>query len=176
MPGRPVIIQAWTPLSVSYKCILVHEFARPHKFALRLHCENTTELSFQPQEYFTFAYDKYLLKPSSFFNHVTLAYLYSAIFFGYITLVYFTSAILPSLLTYEKIFYFFYECNLLPLLAHEKALGFFYECNLLQDCVIRRLRNALRHASPACVCATGTWLFLYVWETLVCSCMVLLRC
>jgi len=90
---------------------------------------------------------------------MTLVYLNSAIFFSYVTLVYFTSAILTSLLTHEKIFYFFYECNLLFPLAHEKVLYFFQMCILLRACVIRRLRNTLRHASPACVCATCTCLF-----------------
>jgi len=36
VPGRPVKFQTKAPLSVGYKAVLVHEFARPPKFALRL--------------------------------------------------------------------------------------------------------------------------------------------
>ena len=42
MPGRPVIFQAKAPLSVGYKAVLVHEFARPPKFALWLLRHNWT--------------------------------------------------------------------------------------------------------------------------------------
>jgi len=35
VPGRPVKFQTRAPLNVGYKAVLVHEFARPPKFALR---------------------------------------------------------------------------------------------------------------------------------------------
>jgi len=45
VPGRPVKFQTKAPLSVGYKAVLVHEFARPPKFTLRSRIRNEFSLA-----------------------------------------------------------------------------------------------------------------------------------
>jgi len=50
VPGRPASFQTKAPLSVGYKAVLVHEFARPPKFALRWKFKVNSQPFFVPRD------------------------------------------------------------------------------------------------------------------------------
>jgi len=161
VPGRSVIIQTLTPLSVSYKAVLVHEFARPPKFALRLHCENTTDLILQNITYnngfrnfsfadpsglrnldcvtlchMTFVYLLCLLIPS----HMILVSLYNDIFLSFLFMrgffISLYNDIFLSFLLMRR-FFISLKCELLlSILTYEKVLCFFLLGHFMTSCVI----------------------------------------
>ena len=130
MPGRPVIIQTWTPLSVSYKAVLVHEFARPPKFALR----SSEKDWFLPLPYENLLAIGLISFLASFFlfDHVTVVYLYWPIFFGYITFVYLTRPkyysfwlMRRSLISFRRPISYFLLLMRRPLISSRRPISYF---------------------------------------------------